>query len=178
MPKKRWFRFYIDQWRGGVRGLKPNEIAVYITVLCELYDNEGFIELDASKLSRDCGMRPARFEAVVQNLIKLGKLNMQSGFLTNSTVSEEIVSREKFLKKERNRRRQNDQTLTKHEPTVNHVDADYSIKSMGGVKKTPHNTYNNIKKPIDCASLTEGVCGTKVTSLDGFIARQNARKRG
>jgi len=62
MAKKRWFRFHIDRWRNGTFGLTPNEITAYITVLCELYDNEGFAALDCSTLAKRCGMRRYRFK--------------------------------------------------------------------------------------------------------------------
>jgi uncharacterized protein YdaU (DUF1376 family) len=99
MSRKRWFRFYIDRWFKGTTGLSPNEIAAYLTVLCELYDNEGFVRLDVPVMARRCGMRPTSFQAAVDALVQRGKLDIERGFLTNKTVTEEIAAREKVGEK-------------------------------------------------------------------------------
>lgn len=99
MSKKRWFRFYIDQWRNGTFGLSPNEIAAYIEILCELYDHDGFARLNVPIMSRRCGMRPTSFQAAVDRLVAAGKIDLQGGLLTNKAVSEEIKSREKLGEK-------------------------------------------------------------------------------
>lgn len=99
MTKKRWFRFYIDQWFKGSFGLSPNEIAAYVTILCELYDHEGIVALDLDVMARRCGMRPSSFQKALDSLIKRGKVTIESGFLMSNSVAEEIKSREKLGEK-------------------------------------------------------------------------------
>lgn len=99
MTKKRWFRFYIDQWFKGSFGLSPNEIAAYVTILCELYDNDGIVALDIDVMSRRCGMRPSSFQKALDVLVERKKVGLESGFLTNKAVAEEIKSREKLGEK-------------------------------------------------------------------------------
>lgn len=97
--KKRWFRFYIDQWFKGSFGLSPNEVAAYITILCELYDNDGIVALDTEVMARRCGMRPTSFQKALDGLIERRKVFLEAGFLTQNAVAEEIKSREKLGEK-------------------------------------------------------------------------------
>lgn len=100
MTKKRWFRLYIERWRDGTFGLTPNEIAAYITVLCELYDHDGcVIRPDLDLLARRCGMRPTSFRKAFDALSRRGKLSLDGDVLTSKAVSEEIKSREKLDEK-------------------------------------------------------------------------------
>lgn len=99
MTKKRWFRFYIDQWFKGTFGLSPNEIAAYVTILCELYDHDGIVELDLDVMARRCGMRPSSFQKALDRLVATRKVSLEAGFLTSKAVGEEIKSREKLGEK-------------------------------------------------------------------------------
>lgn len=97
MNKKRWFRLYIERWRDGTFGLTPNEIAAYITIICELYDNEGFlIDPDFDLMARRCGMRPTSFRKAIGVLVERRKLTLEGDTITSKAVSEEIKSREKL----------------------------------------------------------------------------------
>ncbi|CAM5501953.1 hypothetical protein MAUB1S_08387 [Mycolicibacterium aubagnense] len=96
MSKKRWFRLYIERWRDGTFGLTPNEIAAYITLLCELYDHDGIlIRADLDLLARRCGMRPTSFRKAFETLTRRGKLTLDGDVITSKAVSEEIISRER-----------------------------------------------------------------------------------
>ncbi|RWF41605.1 MAG: DUF1376 domain-containing protein [Mesorhizobium sp.] len=100
MTKKRWFRLYIERWRDGTFGLAPNEIAAYITVICELYDNDGLlINPDLDLMARRCGMRPTSFRKALDVLVRRGKLSLDGDAITSKAVSEEIKSREKLDEK-------------------------------------------------------------------------------
>lgn len=99
MTKKRWFRFYIDQWFKGTFGLSPNEIAAYVTILCELYDHDGIVALDLDVMARRCGMRPSSFQKALDRLVETRKVSLEAGFLTSNSVAEEIKSREKLVEK-------------------------------------------------------------------------------
>lgn len=97
MSKKRWFRLYIERWRDGTFGLTPNEIAAYITLLCELYDHDGIlIRADLDLLARRCGMRPTSFRKAFETLTRRGKLTLDGDVITSKAVSEEIISRERL----------------------------------------------------------------------------------
>lgn len=100
MSKKRWFRLYIERWRDGTFGLSPNEIAAYITILCELYDHDGcVIRPDFDIMARRCGMRPTSFRKAFDELARRGKLSLEGDVLTSKAVSGEIESREKLDEK-------------------------------------------------------------------------------
>lgn len=160
MSKKRWFRFHIDRWLTGTFGLSPNEIAAYITILCELYDNDGFAELDCSVMAKRCGMRPTSFKKAVDGLVKRGKLDIQAGFLTNKSVSDEIIEREKLGKKS-----------SKSRAKVEQKSENSSIISTEIDEKNPHkqNTNNKKKKNTYLATHNEGDCGTRRTSQNSII---------
>lgn len=97
MSKKRWFRLYIERWRDGTFGLTPNEIAAYITLLCELYDHDGIlIRADLDLLARRCGMRPTSFRKAFETLTRRGKLTLDGDVITSKAVSEEIENRERL----------------------------------------------------------------------------------
>lgn len=97
MSKKRWFRLYIERWRDGTFGLTPNEIAAYITLLCELYDHDGIlIRADLDLLARRCGMRPTSFRKAFATLTRRGKLTLEGDVITSKAVSEEIENRERL----------------------------------------------------------------------------------
>lgn len=97
MSKKRWFRLYIERWRDGTFGLTPNEIAAYITLLCELYDHDGIlIRADLDLLARRCGMRPTSFRKAFETLTRRGKLTLEGDVITSKAVSEEIENRERL----------------------------------------------------------------------------------
>lgn len=97
MSKKRWFRFYIERWRDGTFGLTPNEVAAYITILCELYDHDGnMCVLDHDLLSRRCGMRPSSFRKALETLVARRKLTLEGEFVSSKAVYEEVKSREKL----------------------------------------------------------------------------------
>ena len=100
MSKKRWFRFHIERWRDGTFGLSPNEIAAYITMLCELYEHDGCaISPDLDVMARRCGLRPSSFRKALDGLIARRKLHLEAGVYTAKAVSEEIKSREKVDEK-------------------------------------------------------------------------------
>lgn len=100
MSKKRWFRLYIERWRDGTFGLTPNEIAAYITIICELYDHDGIlIRPDFDLMARRCGMRPSSFRKAFDTLARRGKLSLEGDVVTSKAVSEEIKSREKLDEK-------------------------------------------------------------------------------
>lgn len=100
MSKKRWFRFHIERWRDGTFGLSPNEIAAYITMLCELYEHDGCaIRPDLDVMARRCGLRPSSFRKALDGLIARRKLHLEAGVYTAKAVSEEIKSREKVDEK-------------------------------------------------------------------------------
>ena len=106
MAKKRWFRLYIERWRDGTFGLNPNEIAAYITIICELYDHDGIlIRPDFDLMARRCGMRPSSFRKAFDTLARRGKLSLEGDVITSKAVSEEIKSREKLDEKSAESRR-------------------------------------------------------------------------
>lgn len=164
MAKKRWFRFHIDRWFKGTLGLSPNEIAAYITVLCELYDNEGFVKLNCDVMARRSGMRPSSFQKAIDSLVRAGKLDVSGGFLTNKTVTEEIIEREKLVQKS-----------VKSRAKVEQISPKNAIDSTEFSKKYPHkqnteyrNTSSFFPEPRENVEIHP--------SVRAAMARQKARK--
>ena len=98
MSKRRWFRFHVDRWFNGTFGLTPNEIAAYITVLCELYDSGGTAPMEFDIMARRCGMRPSSFTKAIDRLVALEKLEIKDGLLTSQMVLDEIEESENSAK--------------------------------------------------------------------------------
>jgi uncharacterized protein YdaU (DUF1376 family) len=164
MSKKRWFRFHIDRWFKGTLGLTPNEIAAYVTVLCELYDNDGFAKMNCMVMARRCGMRPSSFQKAIDSLVNAGKLDIQSGFLTNKTVSEEIIEREKLGEKSKKTRAKVGRNSAKKPMHSTDFDETYPHKQ---------NTDNKYTLP---SFFTESENVEMHPSVRDALARQKARK--
>lgn len=156
MTKKRWFRFYIDQWFKGTFGLNPNEVAAYVTILCELYDNDGICALDIDVMSRRCGMRPSSFQRALDGLLERKKVHLEAGFLTQKAVAEEIANREKLREKSKQsntNRSEKDKQIkairAKTAPyTDNQIISNYStIKGSRALKVTPSMEEAAAKSP-------------------------------
>jgi uncharacterized protein YdaU (DUF1376 family) len=170
MSKKRWFRLYIERWRDGTFGLTPNEIAAYITILCELYDHDGIvIRPDLDIMARRCGMRPTSFRKAFDELARRGKLSLEGDVLTSKAVSGEIESREKLDEKSAESRK-------------NLAGKRNDIRQI--TEKIPSNTEERIQNnttfkvsalPPGSQALEER---TKSPAVAGFIRRREMRARG
>lgn len=93
MTKNRWFKFFPSDFLKGIRSLNTIEVTAYIIVLCELYDHEGSIVRNDEELARMCRIRKSQLTRAIDSLIKKGKLDMASGFLSNKRVEEEVLKR-------------------------------------------------------------------------------------
>lgn len=125
MSKKRWFRFHIERWRQGTFRMPPNERVVYLEMLCELYDKDGFARLDNSIMAARCGLRPTSFQKALDTLVAKGKLDIQKGYFTNKAVTEEIISREKLAQKSTESRQKKSENVNENKPT-NEKDTPYT----------------------------------------------------
>ena len=88
-----YFKFYPADFMGGVRGLTAQEVGLYTMLLCRIYEEDGPIEDDAFRLATYCGMRVASFEASLEKLVRLGKIDRADGRLFNDRARREISSR-------------------------------------------------------------------------------------
>lgn len=165
MSKKRWFRLYIERWRDGTFGLSPNEIAAYITVICELYDNDGLlVRPNFDLMARRCGMRPTSFRKALNVLIERKKLTLDGDAITSKAVSEEIKSREKVDEKSAETRRN---LLEKHNE-INEIR-----------RKIPPNTEERIKKDNLRGSALYPLAseGAQSPAVAAFAKRRAMRQR-
>lgn len=170
MSKKRWFRFHIERWLDGTFGMTPNEIATYITVLCELYKNDGIVirpEFDI--MARRCGMRPSSFRKALDTLSRRGKLSLDGDVLTSKAVSEEIKSREKLDENSAESR----QNLAEKRKQIKEIQ-----------DKLPSNKEERIQNKItvegSALSPKTGArqqASSKSSSLEGFIKRREMFRR-
>lgn len=169
MSKKRWFRLYIERWRDGTFGLTPNEIAAYITIICELYDHDGIlIRPDFDLMARRCGMRPSSFRKAFDTLARRGKLSLEGDVVTSKAVSEEIKSREKLDEKSA-------------ESRTNLVGKRNEIREIRS--KLPSNTEERIQNKItlDVSALPQVKAGSadsrQTQSVQNFIKRREMFRR-
>ena len=163
MSKKRWFRLYIERWQNGTFGLSPNEIAAYITILCELYDHDGLvIRPDFDVMARRCGMRPTSFRKAFDTLSRRGKLTLEGDVLTSKAVSEEIKSREKLDEKSAGSR----------------ANLAEKTKEINGIRqKIPSNKEERIKNQITLD--VEEASPAKSPAVENFVKRrQMAGRKG
>lgn len=88
-----WFKFYPSDWLSGTRGLTPAETGVYITLIAMMYENDGSLKRDDSRLSRRCGCTKASFTKILANLIDDRKFYVVDGSLSNERVNNELSCR-------------------------------------------------------------------------------------
>jgi uncharacterized protein YdaU (DUF1376 family) len=165
MTKKRWFRFYIDAWLNGTFGLTPNEIAAYVTVLCELYDNDGLIiRPDLDVMARRCGMRPSSFRKALDTLSRRGKLALEGDTITSKAVSEEIKSREKLDRKSAESRTKGAEKANENRP----------IRQ----KMAPNKEYRiEINKTLDVEEASPSQKKALSPAVENFVKRRELFRR-
>lgn len=169
MSKKRWFRLYIERWRDGTFGLSPNEIAAYITVLCELYDHEGIvIHPDFDIMARRCGMRPTSFRKAFDQLIRQRKLTLDGDVLTSKAVSEEIKSREKLDEKSAESRTK----LAEKTKEINGIRAKLPSNKEERIQKERANLQDLARQPREEALEEEGQPETLPPAVAAFKKRR------
>lgn len=93
MGDKPFIKFYPSDFLGGTSGLSPAERGVYITLLCVMYEADGPIERDDSRLSRRCGAPKAAFLRCLVSLIDEGKIIENNGMLFNSKAEKTLMDR-------------------------------------------------------------------------------------
>lgn len=91
MRKNRWFKFDIDAWFAGTKGLTARERGDYVNIIAALYDGDGEIPEDPERLRRILDLRnPADALAAVARLVARGKLTVEGGVIRNRRVSVEV----------------------------------------------------------------------------------------
>ena len=109
-------------------------------------------------------MRPSSFQKAIDSLVKAGKLDISSGFLTNKTVTEEIIEREKLGEKSKKSRSKVDQKSAKN-----------SIDSTDFDETYPHKQNTNNKYTL--SSFFPEPNNLEIhPSVQAALARQKARK--
>lgn len=93
--KQPYVRFFVSDWLGGTRGLKANEIGIYITLLALMYDRESPLPEDPRRLARQCGCTPKTFSQALEVLIEEGKIDRLKDGLWNKRVEKEFDWRAK-----------------------------------------------------------------------------------
>lgn len=94
MSDELWFRFFPSKFMSGIRGLGANEVKVYISLLCRMYERGGPLKNDAEILATYCELRPSSFEPALARLVRLEKIFLtDDGMLFNAAAEQEIARR-------------------------------------------------------------------------------------
>lgn len=95
MPNELFFHFYPSRFMAGIRGLNANEVKVYISLICRIYEHNGPIPWKPEILATYCEMRQSSFDKALDRLLRLEKLYVtDDGRLSNATCDAEISQRE------------------------------------------------------------------------------------
>ena len=90
-----WFKFYPSDWLGGTAELTVTELAVYITLIAQMYDHGEPIEIDVSRLAKRLGITRRLTAESIQSLVALEKLSVtESGRFWNARTDKEIEIRQ------------------------------------------------------------------------------------
>lgn len=93
MSSAPWFRFFPTDWISGVAQLSAAERGVYVTLIAMIYDAEGPVPLDESRLARACGIPVHGFRRALDALVDLDKLQIEDGKITNKRAKTELTER-------------------------------------------------------------------------------------
>lgn len=88
-----FIKFYPGDFLAGTSGMSPAERGVYITLLCLIYEADGPIVLDETRLARRCGAPKNVFSKLLEALIMDGKLTLEGGFLSNRRAEKALADR-------------------------------------------------------------------------------------
>lgn len=160
-----WFKFYPADFMGGVRGLTPQEVGLYIMLLCRVYEENGPIEFNVLRLSTYCGMRAPTFEKTVQKLVDLGKLDLTYGMLSNARAMNEISNRSNDLKvasragkvSAEKRQQKQQQDATDVQQAFNHTDTDTDTDIGGGCSACARDADFTQQEPTDREQILEAM---------------------
>ena len=127
-----YFNFYPADFMNGVRGLTPQEVGIYMMLLCRIYEENGPVEANTLRLSTYCGMKEQAFAKLLARLVDLGKFEVVDGMLTNRRAMAEIDKREDGLKRNsragkasaEKRQQIQSQASTDVQQPFNHTDTD------------------------------------------------------
>lgn len=97
MSDKPFIKFYPSDFLAGTSGLSPSERGVYMTLLCLIYENDGAIVRDDTRLARRCGAPKAAFARILRCLVAEEKITERDGFLMNNRAEKAIVDRQNRL---------------------------------------------------------------------------------
>lgn len=95
-----YFNLYTRDFRDGVRGLKAEEVGVYILVLTLIYDNDGAIDDDEADIAHKIGFDVRVWRRVRSRLIACGKLKLKDQRLSNKKADGVIADRTDFSERQ------------------------------------------------------------------------------
>ncbi|RVM15105.1 DUF1376 domain-containing protein [Sinorhizobium meliloti] len=97
LPYVQWFQ---DDFLGGIRGMKAQEIGIYTVLLNEMYNRGVALDQTDERLARMCGTDVRTFRKVVEMLIEDEKLVRLNCGLWNIRCENAFTSRAEMLKKQ------------------------------------------------------------------------------
>ncbi|MEX2741103.1 DUF1376 domain-containing protein [Rhizobium mongolense] len=97
LPYVQWFQ---DDFLGGIRGMKAQEIGIYSVLLNEMYNRGVALDQSDERLSRMCGADIRVFKRVLADLIEDEKIIRLNCGLWNFRCEKAFTSRAEMLKKQ------------------------------------------------------------------------------
>ncbi|WP_051321101.1 DUF1376 domain-containing protein [Rhizobium mesoamericanum] len=97
LPYVQWFQ---DDFLGGIRGMKAQEIGIYTVLLNEMYNRGVALDQSDERLARMCGADVRVFKRVLADLIDDEKIIRLNRGLWNVRCENAFTSRAEMLKKQ------------------------------------------------------------------------------
>jgi len=171
-----YFPLYPAAFMGGVRGMTPQEVGVYIMLLCRMYEENGPIEYHVLRLSTYCGMREKTFQMVTEKLVALGKLSLSDGMLFNdkaasviSDRSDKLKNNSKAGKRSAEKRQQNQSSAaTDVQQAFNHLDRDRDIDKKKDLADKPPPKKRACQIPKDWVPSEQNVSDAEAKGFSGM----------
>lgn len=172
-----YFNFYPTDFMKGVRGLTPQEVGIYVMLLCRIYEENGPIAIHPGRMAAYCGCSERLVAKVIDRLVYLGRLTISEGMISDDRAEVEIAKRENALKSQSRageisaqKRKQNQrQASTGVQRDGNHTDTDTDKSSVANA--TDGVAVDFAKQLFERAVAFLGRHGVKEAQARSFVGR-------
>ncbi len=131
MARKPWFHCYPDTALGDLSGLSSDERNVLLTLQLMTEAAGGPVRLNRKYLARSCALTTRKFNAVLGNLLELGKVRAQDGQIGIADLRHGHGFETKNEKKRHQTRAKNVEILTGFPNENNEGGADSRARARG-----------------------------------------------
>lgn len=88
-----FIKFFTSDFLAASAGLSATETGILITVLCRIYEHDGPITRDDTRLARVCGCPKPAFRKALTALLESGTITEEQGRLSSTMAEKQLIDR-------------------------------------------------------------------------------------